>query len=327
MRFIDNKGNTDPTINLAMEEYVLHNAPINESYFLFYINSPSIIVGKNQNALEEFNRSYADEKGIQVIRRLSGGGTVYHDLGNLNFSFITNYDGKNFHNYSKFVRPIVNALIKMGVPAKLNSRNDIYVEGRKISGNAQFAQKGRMLSHGTLLLNADLEKIVNSLNVSDVNILSKSIKSVRSKVANINEFLPKELDMDEFKEIILKAIFEGRERVDEYVLSEEDWRMIHQISQDKYKQWEWNFGRSPKFAVVKSNRFPAGSIEVKLIIEHGLINQVAIIGDFLEEVTHIENLLLGTPYHLQGIKDALKDVDIQLYSGQVHKDDFIKLLN
>lgn len=327
MRFIDNKGITDPTINLAMEEYILHHAPINESYFLFYINSPSIIVGKNQNALEEFNKSYADEKGIQVVRRLSGGGTVYHDLGNLNFSFITSYDGKNFHNYRKFVQPIVNALNKMGVPAELSSRNDIFVKGRKISGNAQFAQKGRMLSHGTLLLNANLDKVVNSLNVSDVNIHSKSIKSVRSKVANINEFLQTSLYMDEFKEIILEAIFEGKEYIDEYILQEEDWRFIHEISQEKYQQWEWNFGRSPKFSIVKSNRFPAGSIEVKLIIEHGLILQAAIIGDFLEDAAHIENLLIGVPYHSQGIQDALKEIDIQFYSGQVLKDNFITLLN
>lgn len=327
MRFIDNKGITDPTINLAMEEYILHHAPINESYFLFYINSPSIIVGKNQNALEEFNKSYADEKGIQVVRRLSGGGTVYHDLGNLNFSFITSYDGKNFHNYRKFVQPIVNALNKMGVPAELSSRNDIFVKGRKVSGNAQFAQKGRMLSHGTLLLNANLDKVVNSLNVSDVNIHSKSIKSVRSKVANINEFLQTSLYMDEFKEIILEAIFEGKEYIDEYILQEEDWRLIHQISQEKYQQWEWNFGRSPKFSIVKSERFPAGSIEVKFIIEHGLILQATIIGDFLEDVTHIENSLIGVPYHSQGIQDALKEIDIQFYSGQVLKDNFITLLN
>lgn len=327
MRFIDNKGITDPTINLAMEEYILHHAPINESYFLFYINSPSIIVGKNQNALEEFNRSYVDEKGIQVVRRLSGGGTVYHDLGNLNFSFITSYDGKNFHNYSKFVQPIVEVLNKMGVPAELSSRNDIFVKGRKISGNAQFAQKGRMLSHGTLLLNANLDKIVNSLSISDVNIHSKSIKSVRSKVANINEFLSIALNMDEFKEIILEAIFEGKNHIDEYVLKEEDWQIIHQISQEKYQQWEWNFGRSPKFSIVKSKRFPAGSIEVKLIIEHGLIVQAAIIGDFLEDATHIENSLIGAPYHPQGIQDALKEIDIQFYSGQVLKDNFITLLN
>jgi len=327
MRFIDNKGITDPTINLAMEEYVLHHAPVNESYFLFYINSPSIIVGKNQNALEEFNQSYADEKNIQVVRRLSGGGTVYHDLGNLNFSFITSYDGKNFHNYRKFVQPIVNALNNMGVSAELSSRNDIFVEGRKISGNAQFAQKGRMLSHGTLLLNANLNKVVNSLNVSGVNIQSKSIKSVRSKVANINEFLPAPLHMDEFKEIILGAIFEGKEYIDEYVLNEEDWQLIHQISQEKYQQWEWNFGRSPKFSIVKSNHFPAGRIEVKLVIEHGLIIQAVIIGDFLEDTTDIENSLIGAPYYLQGIQDALKDVDIQFYSGQVIKDNFITLLS
>src|SRR5690606_8504069 len=243
----------------------LHHAPANESYFLFYINSPSIIVGKNQNALEEFNTSYADEKDIQVIRRLSGGGTVYHDLGNLNFSFITSYDGKNFHNYRTFVQPIVKALNKMGVPAELNSRNDIFVNGRKISGNAQFAQKGRMLSHGTLLLDANLDQVVNSLHVSDVNIHSKSIKSVRSKVANINEFLSMPLNMREFKQIILKAVFEDRGHIDEYKLNEEEWRSIHQISKEKYQQWEWNFGKSPKFSIVKSNSFSTGKIEVKLI--------------------------------------------------------------
>jgi lipoate-protein ligase A len=326
MQFIDNKGNTDPAINLAMEEYILHHAPINESYFLFYINSPSIIVGKNQNALEEFNTSYADEKDIQVIRRLSGGGTVYHDLGNLNFSFITSYDGKNFHNYRKFVQPIVNALNKMGVPAELNSRNDIFVNGRKISGNAQFAQKGRMLSHGTLLLNANLDQVVNSLHVSDVNIHSKSIKSVRSKVANINEFLSVPLNMEEFKQIILKAVFEDREHIDEYKLKEEEWRSIHQISKEKYQQWEWNFGRSPKFSIVKSNSFTTGKIEVKLIIEHGLIAKAVVIGDFLEDVDHIENSLIGAPYHLEGINDALKEIDVQFYSGQVLKDNFITLL-
>lgn len=326
MRFIDNKGIIDPTINLAMEEYILHHAPANESYFLFYINSPSIIVGKNQNALEEFNRSYADEKSIQVVRRLSGGGTVYHDLGNLNFSFITSYDGKNFHNYRKFVQPIVDALNKMGVPAELSSRNDIFVNGRKVSGNAQFAQKGRMLSHGTLLLNANLNRVVNSLNVSEINIYSKSIKSVRSNVANINEFLSAPLDMDEFKEIILTAIFKGKERTKEYVLKEEDWQVIHQISQEKYQKWEWNFGRSPKFSILKSNLFPAGRIEVKLIIEHGLIIQAAIIGDFLEDTADIENSLIGAPYHLDGIQEALKEIDVHFYSGQVLKDNFIELL-
>lgn len=327
MRFIDNKGITDPTINLAMEEYVLHHAPVNDSYFLFYINSPSIIIGKNQNALEEFNRSYADEKGIQVIRRLSGGGTVYHDLGNLNFSFITSYDGNNFHNYRKFVQPIVDALNKLGVPAELSSRNDIFVKGKKISGNAQFAQRGRMLSHGTLLLNANLSKIVNSLYVSETAIYSKSIKSVRSQVANINDFLPVALPMDELKEIILAAIFNGKENINEYQLTEEDWQSIHQISQEKYQQWEWNFGRSPRFSIVKSQNFSAGPLEVKLIIEQGLIKQVYIIGDFLEDTDSIENSLIGIPYHTQAIQNALKEVDIQLYSGRVNKDHLITLLN
>jgi len=309
-----------------MEEYILHQAPVNESYFLFYVNSPSVIIGKNQNALEEFDTTYIRENGIQVVRRLSGGGTVYHDPGNLNFSFITNYDDKNFHNYRKFVQPIVDALNRIGVPAELNSRNDIYADGRKISGNAQFAQKGRMLSHGTLLLNADLDRVVNALNVSEVKIHSKSIKSVRSRVANINEFLPVPLSMDELKEVILKAVFKDKGPINAYVLKEEDWQSIHQLSREKYQQWQWNYARSPKFAIFKSHHFISGNIEVKLIIEHGLIVQAIIIGDFLEDSAHIERSLTGVPYYPQAIRYALETIDIQFYSGKVLKDDFIALL-
>lgn len=247
MKFIDNRGITDPTINLAMEEYVLHHIPVNDNYFLFYVNSPSIIIGKNQEALDEFNDEYIVEKNIQVIRRLSGGGTVYQDLGNLNFSFISSYEGYNLKSYKEFVQPIVNALNTIGIAAELNSRNDIYVNGRKISGNAQYAKKGRMLSHGTLLLNSDLSSLVNALRVKEINVNSKAIKSVRSAVANINEFLPSPLSMDQFKGIILKAVFEANQKeINEYLLSEEDWKKIYKISEERYKQREWNYILSSK---------------------------------------------------------------------------------
>lgn len=163
MLFIDNKGITDPRINLAIEEYALKNLDINETYLLFYINEPSIIIGKNQNTIEEINTKYVEENGIHIVRRLSGGGAVYHDLGNLNFSFITKDDGDSFHNFLKFTEPVTAALKNLGVNAELSGRNDIVVEGRKISGNAQFSTKGRMFSHGTLLFDSEIESVVSAL--------------------------------------------------------------------------------------------------------------------------------------------------------------------
>lgn len=165
MLFIDNKGITDPRINLAIEEYALKNLDINETYLLFYINEPSIIIGKNQNTIEEINTDYVESNGIHVVRRLSGGGAVYHDLGNLSYSFITKDDGNSFHNFRKFTEPVVQALKSMGVNAELSGRNDLLAEGRKISGNAQFSTRGRMFTHGTLLFDSEMDHIVSALKV------------------------------------------------------------------------------------------------------------------------------------------------------------------
>src|SRR5690625_2133753 len=170
MKFIDNKGITDPRINLAIEEYVLNEFGENDTYLLFYINEPSIIIGRNQNTVEEINTDYVEEKGIHVVRRLSGGGAVYHDLGNLNFSFITKDDGESFHNFAKFTEPVVSALQKLGVPAELQGRNDLVANGRKISGNAQFSTKGRMFSHGTLMYDSEIEEVVRYLRVKTEKI-------------------------------------------------------------------------------------------------------------------------------------------------------------
>src|SRR5699024_7618993 len=159
MKFIDNKGITDPSINLAIEQYVLQKFGTEDTYLLFYINRPSIIIGKNQNTVEEINTDYVDEQGIKVVRRLSGGGAVYHDEGNLNFSFITNGEGDSLHNFANCTEPVVQALNKMGVPAELQGRNDLVVNGRKIAGNAMFSTKGRMFSHGTLMFDSEIEHV------------------------------------------------------------------------------------------------------------------------------------------------------------------------
>jgi lipoate---protein ligase len=327
MLFIDNKGITDPRINLAIEEYALKNLDINESYLLFYINEPSIIIGKNQNTIEEINTDYVEKQGLHVVRRLSGGGAVYHDLGNLNFSFITKDDGESFHNFKKFTEPVVTALHKLGVKAELSGRNDIIAEGRKISGNAQFSTKGRMFSHGTLLFDSEMENVVSALRVKKDKIESKGIKSIRSRVANISEFLSEKMTIEQFRSTLLDYIFDGSD-VEEYVLTEEDWKNIHELSKERYQNWDWNYGKSPKFNLQHSHRFPVGSIDVRLEVNKGKIENCKIYGDFfgVGNVEDIEEKLIGTRYERKDIAGALEGVDIQHYFGKVTKDEFVDLV-
>lgn len=328
MLFIDNKGITDPRINLAIEEYALKNLDINETYLLFYINEPSIIIGKNQNTIEEINTDYVESNGIHVVRRLSGGGAVYHDLGNLNFSFITKDDGDSFHNFRKFTEPVIEALQKMGVNAELSGRNDILAEGRKISGNAQFSTRGRMFSHGTLLFDSEIDSVVSALKVKKDKIESKGIKSIRSRVANISEFLSDKMDIKEFRSLLLKNIFSGSTEIPEYVLTEEDWQKIHEISKERYQNWDWNYGKSPKFNLQHSHRFPVGQIDIRLEVNKGEIENCKIYGDFfgVGDVSEIENLLIGQKYEKASIEDALNEINIQHYFGNITKEDFIGLI-
>lgn len=330
MKFIDNKGITDPYINLAIEEYVLQNFGEEDTYLLFYINEPSIIIGKNQNSIEEINRKYVEENNIKVVRRLSGGGAVYHDKGNLNFSFITKDDGDSFHDFAKFTEPVVRALNKMNVPAELIGRNDLLIEGRKFSGNAQFSTKGRMFSHGTLMFDSEIEHVVQALNVSQEKIESKGIKSIRSRVANITEFLEEKMTMEEFKETILKYIFdvENVEDVPEYKLSEQDWKNIHTLSEERYQKWDWNYGKSPAYNVKMSHKFPSGLLDVRLDVKKGMIEKCTIFGDFfgLGDVKDIENQLIGVRHERAAVEKALENIDIPYYLGKITKEEFVDLI-
>ncbi|MCM3216067.1 lipoate--protein ligase [Niallia taxi] len=328
MLFIDNKGITDPRINLAIEEYALKNLDINETYLLFYINEPSIIIGKNQNTIEEINTDYVESNGIHVVRRLSGGGAVYHDKGNLNFSFITKDDGDSFHNFRKFTEPVVKALQSMGVNAELSGRNDLLAEGRKISGNAQFSTKGRMFSHGTLLFDSEMDHIVSALKVRKDKIESKGIKSVRSRVANISEFLKVQISIEEFKSLILNYLFEGEENIQEYVLTEQDWENIHAISKERYQNWDWNYGKSPRFNLQHSHRFPVGQVDVRFDVAKGIIKNCKIYGDFfgVGDVADIETKLTGLRYDRSELEKALEETSIKHYFGNITKEDFIHLI-
>lgn len=329
MYFIDNKGITDPRINLAIEEYALKTMDIDkDSYLLFYINEPSIIIGRNQNTVEEIDTDYVDTNGIHVVRRLSGGGAVYHDLGNLNFSFITKDDGESFRNFKKFTEPVVQALAEMGVNAELLGRNDILVEGRKISGNAQFSTNGRMFSHGTLMFDTEIERVVKALKVRKDKIESKGIKSIRSRVANISEFLEEPMTIEQFRMEILKSIFDGEEKIQYMELTEDDWTKIRELSAERYANWDWNYGKSPKFNMQHSHRFPVGGIDVRLQVNKGIIEDVNIFGDFfgVGEVAEIEEKLRGVQYDRQSIGEALASIDITTYLGGITKEEFLQLI-
>lgn len=330
MKFIDNQGITDPYINLAIEEYVLNNFGEEDTYLLFYINEPSIIIGRNQNTIEEINTKYVDERGIKVVRRLSGGGAVYHDEGNLNFSFITKDDGNSFHNFAKFTQPVVEALQTIGVPAELSGRNDLVADGRKISGNAQFTTRGRMFSHGTLMFDSEIEHVVASLNVNAEKIKSKGIKSIRSRVANISEFITEPMTMPQFKEHLLKHLFavEDIKDVPRYELTDEDWANIRQISEQRYQNWDWNFGKSPTFDIQKSKKFPAGLVDVRMDVSKGMIKNCKIYGDFfgVGQINVIEEKLVNTRYQRQALEEALADVDVPHYLGKITQEELIDLI-
>lgn len=328
MIFIENEGHTNPRLNLALEEYALRNFTSQSDYLLFYINEPSIIIGRNQNTLEEINHEYVGKNNIHVVRRVSGGGAVYHDHGNLNFSFITNHDIKSLNNFKKFTEPVISALSKIGVEAELKGRNDILVNDKKISGTAQFSTGKRMISHGTLLFDTDLGEVANALQVKMSKIISKGHKSVRSRVANISEFIDRPLKIEDFRALLLSGLYEESEPFETYHLTPDEWKAVHSLKEEKYDSWDWNYGRSPKFNIQRSKRFPMGEIDVRMFVEKGYLTELKIFGDFFgkEPLENLEKILVGTKYDKEHISKKLNRIKIEEYFGDIPKSEFIELL-
>ena len=326
MLFVDNQNQTDPRINLAIEEHLLRNVRLEEPILLFYINAPSVIIGRNQNTLEEIDPDYVEAQGIHVVRRLSGGGAVYHDAGNLNFSFITN--GKeDLHNFAKFTDPVIRVLNDLGVPAELHGRSDIFVAGKKVSGNAQYLTRNRMFSHGTLLFDSNLEELLRAINPRQVAIESKAVQSIRSFVTNIRDHLPESMDIQQLKEAILRGVFDGGP-VATYALTDDDWAQIEQIRAERYATWEWNIGRSPRFTVQKSERFPIGKVDARIDVERGRIKQVKLYGDFMgrREAAELEAQFVGKRYERGALAAVLQQIDITDYLGDLPWSDLLDLL-
>ena len=328
MKFIENNS-IDPHYNLAFEEYIFKYLNSDEDFVLLWRNGPSIIVGKNQNTIEEINLDFVKENNINVVRRVTGGGAVYHDLGNLNFSFIAKADSSEKIDFKTYNVPIIKALEKIGVKCDLSGRNDLVIDGKKFSGIAQSISKGKVLNHGTLLFDSRLETLTKALNVKRDKIESKGVKSVASRVTNIKSYVEDDVDVLEFKNQLLKNIFEYfNEPIEIYELSQEDKDNVQKMVDERYGTWDWNFGRSPKFNYKGYNRFAGGCVEARLQVENGLIDNCKIYGDFFGkgDIAVLEDRLKGLKYDSDEVKKALSDVSTEEYLGRITKEEFLECL-
>ncbi|MGC6177438.1 lipoate--protein ligase [Lacrimispora sp. 38-1] len=324
---IINKSN-DPYFNLALEEYFMKYKDMKEDVLILWQNEPTIVIGKNQNAYEEINRDFVEKNKINVVRRMSGGGAVYHDFGNLNYTIIKN-DGKlHANDFSFFALPVVACLKKFDVDAEFNGRNDITIDGKKFSGNAQYFYKSKVLHHGTLMFSSDLAVLSQALIVDKEKIESKGIKSVKSRVTNISEYINKDITFADFHNSLLISMFhEDRESIQNYELTNEDISAITEIRNNKYNTWDWNFGKSPQMSYQKKIRFLAGSVSLITHVKDGMIDSCNLYGDFFE-VNPVEGLtkkIEGRRYDKSEIEALLSDVNIQEYIYMLSNEEFKQL--
>jgi lipoate---protein ligase len=327
MRYIINKR-VNPYFNLALDDYAMRHIDVDEDFFILWQNEPSVIIGKNQNAVEEINREFIDENSINVARRVSGGGAVYHDFGNLNFTFVIGVDDPGKVNYKKYVQPIIDALGSMGVVAHASGRNDILIDGLKISGNAQSLANGKLMHHGTLMFDVNIENMVQALNVDPDKIVSKGVKSVRSRVTNIKEHLPEGTSLQDFwNQLHYYLSNEGQDS--EIVLSEADIKKIEADAQSKFATWDWIYGASPEFNLTNSKRFTGGRVEVFLEVNKGgHIDSIRFMGDYLglEDVSYVEERLIGTRFDELDVFRVLSSLDLRLYFGSISVDELLSVI-
>ena len=322
---------TDAEFNLALEQYVFEEMDPSREYFMLWQNASAIIVGKNQNTVEEINQKYVEDQGIQVVRRLSGGGAVYHDMGNLNFTFIRHAGDAANMDLHAFSQPIAGALHQLGVDAQVNGRNDITIGGKKFSGNSQYVKKGRVMHHGTLMFDSDLDVVSQCLRVPKDKIESKGVKSVRSRVTNIREHLPEGMDisLDQFRQTLIDFMdmqFGGMER---YEFTEEDLRRVEEIRRQRYGLWQWNYGYSPRYHLRKERRVDGvGKILVSMEVQDGCLQQIEFYGDYFgsEDTAQLAEMLRGCTMERGSLTERLAHVDIDPYFHRLTAEQLTEIL-
>lgn len=313
----------DPAFNLAFEEYVLRNRKEGD-YLLLWQNSNTVVIGQNQNAEAEINRAFVEKHGTHVVRRITGGGAVYHDLGNLNYSFITDANDAEHMTMERFTKPIVEVLKSLGLNAECSGRNDILVEGKKVSGTAQRVTQGRILHHGTLLFNANPEMVAGALNVDPEKFRSKSAKSVRSRIGNIRDFLNADMDIVSFW-TYLKEALTGQGFMHD-TLSADELQAVLKLKETKYDMWEWNFGKSPKYNMSNTRHWAGGKLEVCADVADGFVAEIMFYGDFLavKSMEPVTEALCGCPFRAEEFSAVLDKFHLHQFFGTITKEEILE---
>ncbi|MDA3892613.1 MAG: lipoate--protein ligase [Salinivirgaceae bacterium] len=296
----------DPYFNIAAEEYFLKN--FDEDFFYLYINEPSIIVGKHQNTIAEINVPFVYENGINVVRRLSGGGTVFHDSGNLNYCFINRGAEGHLVDFAKYAQPILDTLKGLGVNAYLKGKSDLVIDDLKFSGNAEHVYRQKVLHHGTMLFASELNRLNEAIKADWSKFKDRAVRSNRSKVTNILNHLAKPLSIDEFRVEILNTVLANRNDIEFYLLSDADERAINKLVEEKYGTWEWNFGYSPNYEFSKVEKTSKGELKIDMAIKKGVIEKVNLLlnGESFNPSLTIEKSLQDTPHHYLKVKENLQ---------------------
>ncbi len=323
MRCIHNTS-LDPYFNLAAEEYLLRNT--DRDCFMLWRNSPAVIVGKNQNAHAEINEEYVRKKNIVVVRRLTGGGAVFHDLGNVNFTFISCGQTLKEIDFNRFTSPIVEALRELGVNAEFQGRNDLVIDGMKFSGNAQHVERDRVLHHGTLLYSSKMEDLTRALKVNPLKFQDKAVKSVQKRVTNIGSHLPEPLPVTEFIDLLMTRIESSAAEVIRNGFSEGEQAGIASLVQEKYSSWDWNFGHSPRYSFSRSFRSAGGTVEVCLDVREGRVEAARIFGDFfgVRPVADLEAALAGTRHDRNELAAVLSGFELGEYMAGVKAGELVE---
>ncbi|MDR3073394.1 MAG: lipoate--protein ligase [Deltaproteobacteria bacterium] len=327
MFYIESES-TDPTHNLALEQHVFDNLDPRREYFMLWRNDNAIIVGKHQNTVGEINAPYVKERGIRVVRRLSGGGAVYHDLGNVNFTFIVTGGNLEAFDFASFCRPVVRALAGLGVTAQINGRNDMTIDGKKFSGNAQYSKRGRVMHHGTILYDSDLSVVARALAVSKDKIESKGLKSVRSRVTNVKEHMRDDIPVERFMAELREAMFREY-NLTNYSLTPEDRAAVAALRATVYDTWDWNYGASPAYSIRKERRVEGcGKVEAFMNVAEGLITDAAFYGDYFgnADTAELAERLKGRRLERGDLVGALKGVNIGEFFHNLDQDAFLAIL-
>ena len=323
--YLIKNNSTDPAFNIALEEYFLSS--FKAEFFCFWRNRPSVIIGRNQDALSEINMAFVRSNNIDLVRRSTGGGAVFHDLGNVNFSYITSCRESDCFNFERFASPVISALDALGLQVEATGRNDLTLNGLKISGNAQRMHKGRILHHGTLLYSADLSYMQGALNADPRKLAGKGVSSVRSRVTNISEHLPHAMSTEDFVAYLERHILSYFDDVCEYNLTPDDASAINAIADSKYRSDKWNLAHMSKYTFRNSQAFPFGIVSLKLNVFDGKIDDISITGDFFgsNDIVDLCRLFINTAHTPDSVKQLLSHIDINSYICGATADDITGL--